>query len=176
MAKDRSRDTERDIAIVTSVREGMLTLPGYPANDEQREVKSRFWTAFKANPLVDERDVTPALGEELTGQSVAGWVSDKRFWPWFVTRQQTEIWLEAAAERAAALALFYLDPAVPMNDNARVSLIKAVLEFSGRNPPTRREIKWADREIATASAEELDAMAEKLSSQARRKPKDSQGT
>lgn len=151
--------------VLAAVREGIpLAMPTeYPrATAEQRHVKARFWLSFKDNPLTDIKDVTPALVEELTGKSVQKWCSqDVAFWPWFSSKQSTAIGLEIAAERATELCNFYLDPAVPFNDNARVSLIKLVLEYSGRTPPTRREIKWQDKSVGEMTPDELDAYLKK---------------
>ncbi len=130
---------------------------------EQRELKAKFWIEFRANPIADDADVTPALVEEILGHSIAGWLRQKHFWQWWSARDITKRYLEVGAEKAVEMALMYLDPAVPMQDSARVNLIKLVLEYAGKTPPVRKEIKWADRDIADLSDEQLDALIEKLS-------------
>lgn len=134
----------------------------FPASDEQRAIKAKFWLTLKANPIVDEKDVTPSLVEELIGKSVTQWTASPEFWTWFKDKDTTKASLEVAAEKAAELAVFYLNPAVPFNDNARVQLIKYVLEFSGRSPPSRKEIKWQDKDIAGLNEEQLIALIEKM--------------
>jgi hypothetical protein len=145
--------------------------PGFEAaTDEMRQLKSRFWLALRSNPIAEDTAVSPALVEQLTGRSVQKWLSDERFWPWFSTRDSTKQYLEVAAEKAAELALFYLNPAVPFNDNARASLMKLVLEYSGRTPPSTKVVKWQDKEIGELSEDQLNAFIDKLlESRARKK-------
>ena len=145
--------------------------PGYPdPSEEQRHLKSRFWLALRSNPIADDSEVSPALVEQMTGKSVQKWLGDDRFWPWFSTKDSTKVHLEHAAEKASELAMYYLNPAVPMNDNARVSLIKTVLEFSGRTPPTTKVVKWQDADVASMSEDQLRAFVDKMvESQVRRK-------
>ena len=137
----------------------------YIATQEQQRLKASFWLAFKSNPIADVDSISPALVEQLTGKSVQSWLSNPAFWEWFKVKNEVVENLEVAAMRAAELAIHYLDPSVPMNDNARVALMKLVLEFSGRTPPARKEIKWLDKEVADLSPEQLDALIAKLSSQ-----------
>jgi hypothetical protein len=138
-------------------------VPGfqYAPTDDMRALKSRFWHRFKQNPLIDEEDVTPALVEQLTGRSVQGFTNHPGFWPWFSNTKVTEILIEMAAERAAQTALGMLDPSFPLNDNARVQLIKYVLEFSGRSTQQRSIEKWMDKDVANADEKMLDEMIER---------------
>jgi hypothetical protein len=162
MTKERSEAK----AVLAAVRDGLPAIPLEPTwTEEQRQLKARFWLLFKQNPMTDRDDVTPALVEQVTGKSVHRWLADPKFWAWFTTKDSVKQGLEVAAEKAAELAILYLDPTIPFNDNARVQLIKYVLEFSGRSPPSRKEIKWHDKEIADLTPEQLDALIVKLSSQ-----------
>ncbi len=137
--------------------------PGYDeATDEQRQLKSRFWLALRSNPIAEDTEVSPALVQQLTGRSVQKWLSNENFWPWFATRDTTRQYLEVSAEKAAELAMFYLNPAVPFNDNARVSLIKIVLEYSGRTPPSTKVVKWQDADVANMSEDQLNAFIDKM--------------
>ncbi len=147
--------------VIATLRKAVCT-PSYQPSEEQRSLKAQFWIAFKANPLCDVDDITPALVNQLTGVDVQKWLSDDRYWPWMATRDSVKLSLEIAAEKAAEMAIAYLDPSVPMNDNARVQLIKYVLEFSGRSPATRREEKWMDKEVGQLNEEQLDALIAKL--------------
>ena len=157
-------DKKVDRAIVASVREAtLIPAVSYPATEEQRRVKAKFWIEFRANPLVDKDAVTPNHILDLVGYDVSKWMGDSRFWSWFASTNDTiKENLEIAAEKASELALYYLDPSTFLNDNARVQLIKYVLEFAGRTPPTRKEIKWHDKEIADLSHDQLDALISKL--------------
>lgn len=159
--------------VLAAIGQGALLslTPDFPAaTEEQRQLKSRFWLAMRANPIAEDTQVSPALVEQLTGKSVQKWLSDERFWPWFSTKDSTKQYLEVAAEKAAELALFYLNPAVPFNDNARTSLIKIVLEYSGRTPPSTKVVKWQDKEIGDLSEDQLNAFIDKLlESRARKK-------
>lgn len=150
-------------AATQSVGELEGVVPGfaYAPTDDVRALKARFWHAFKANPTVDESQVTPALVEAVLGRSVRGYVSHPGFWPWFSNQRVTEALIEMAAERAAETALQMLNPAFPLNDNARVQLIKYVLEFSGRSPPSRKVEKWMDKEVANLDEKELDTLIAK---------------
>lgn len=150
-------------AVVSAVRDA-IPVPAltYQPTDTQREVKAKFWLAFKDNPLCETDAVNPAVIEQLTGVDVQAWSRDKRFWAWFTIKDQVRLNLEIAAERASEMAMMMLDPAHPMNDNARVQLVKYVLEFAGRTPPSRKEIKWADKEVGDMSPEELKALIDKL--------------
>jgi len=154
------RKTPHEVAVLGAVAT-IEPWSEYPATDEQRAIKAKFWIAFKQNPIIDEKDVNAALVQEFTGHSIAGWMSDPAFWRWFSSKDSTKHIIEVAAEKAAELASFYLNPAVPFNDNARVQLIKYMLEFSGRSPPSRKEIKWQDKEIADLTSEQLDALIQK---------------
>ncbi len=156
----KPRDT--DTSVVAAVRHA-LPVPAlsYQPTDEQRAIKAKFWLEFKRNPLTDTDNVSPALVEQLGGVSVQKWLSDPSFWDWFCVKDQVKVNLEIAAERASELAMFYLDPSVPLNDNARVQLIKYVLEFSGRAPPSRRDIKVLDREIGEMSEDQLQTYIDK---------------
>ena len=153
---------KNDGALVSSLGKELACLVEPTWTREQLKLKAKFWLAFKSNPLQGEEDVSPALVEELTGTSVQQWLSDPQFWPWFSTRDEVKENLEVAAMKAAELAVYYLDPSVPFNDNARTQLIKYVLEFSGRSPPSRKEIKWHDREVADLTPDQLDALIENL--------------
>lgn len=154
--------------VLAQLREATLVPDlAYHPTEEQRRLKAKFWLAFRNNPITEETMVTPGLVEDMTGKSVQKWLSDPAFWAWFgATKDTTKENLEAAAEKASELAMFYLDPSVPFNDNARVQLIKYVLEFSGRSPPSRKEIKWHDKEIQDLSEEQLDALIAKLTKRA----------
>ena len=157
-----SNDRPAPKAVLAAVREGLPAIPVEPSwTDEQRQLKARFWLQHKQNPLNDKDDITPIMVEQATGKSVRKWLDDSAFWAWFATRDSVKQGLEVAAEKAAELAILYLDPSVPFNDNARVQLIKYVLEFSGRTPPSRKEIKWHDKEIADMTPEQLDAFIAK---------------
>lgn len=163
MPKDRD-DAQ---ALVAAVREATLQPHlQYHPTPEQRELKARFWLEFRQNPIVDDTDVTPALVEDVLGRSVQGWLTDPKFWTWFSSKDTVRKNLEIAAEQASEWAMLALDPAFPLNDNARVQLVKYVLEFSGRSPPSRKEIKWADRDVAALNEDELNALIEKLSRKA----------
>jgi hypothetical protein len=143
-------------SVVDAVRDALPvpSLAYYPT-DAQRELKASFWLAHKKNPLVDDDQITPALVESLTGVSVQCWLSDDKFWSWFSIRDSVKLNLEVAAERASELAMHYMDPSIPFNDNARVQLIKYVLEFAGRAPPLHKVIKWGDKAVADMSENEL---------------------
>ena len=149
------------LAAMRSAMPVLLAHGEYQADNKLRQLKARFWQLFNSNPLVDVKDITPALAEDLLGKSLKGHLSDPRFWPWFSTKDSAKQNLEVCAERATELALYYLDPAIPLQDSARINLIKIVLEFSGRTPPARKEIKWQDREIGDLSQEDLDAFIQK---------------
>lgn len=154
-----------DSQVVKVVREATLSpqLSYYPT-EEQRLVKARFWKAFKANPLTDVVQISPAQVEEMTGHSVQKWLGDKAFWPWFSrSKDTTGEYLEVAAEKAGELAMHFLNPAIEFNDNARVALMKLVLEYSGRAPASRKEVKWHDKEVAELNEDQLDALIDKLS-------------
>ncbi len=141
--------------------EGVVPGFNYAPTDDIRALKSRFWLLFKANQICDEDQITPAVVEEVTGRSLKGHMGHPAFWGWFSNQRVTEIMIEMAAERASETALRMLDPSFPLNDNARVQLIKYVLEFSGRSPPTRRDVKWLDKEVGALDEKDLDAMIEK---------------
>lgn len=150
-------------ALVSALRNAeMASHVMFQPSHEQRQLKSKFWIDFKSNPIADDRDVTPALVEEVLGRDIRGWLSQPQFWPWFSTRDSTKQFLEVAAEKAAEMAIMLLDPSTPLQDNARVQLIKIVLDFSGRAPASRKEIKWADREVENLSESELDSLIDKL--------------
>lgn len=158
------KDRDEALKLVDSVRDvTLLPQVAYRPNDDQRELKAKFWLDFKQNPLVDTADVSPALVEELTGKPIDHWLKLPGFWDWFKssTTDTTKRYLEVAAEKAAEMAIMMLDPATPLNDNARVQLIKYVLEFSGRSPPQRRDVKWLDREIQDLDAKQLDDLIAK---------------
>lgn len=160
--------TPPETGLVRRIADALPGRPGmaYDPSDDQRKVKAKFWLRFRENPVIDRKDVTPALVEQLTGVSVQAWTKDTGFWDWFNVSDQVKENLEIAAERASELALKFLDPLVPMNDNARVQLIKYVLEFAGRAPPQRKEVKWHDKEIAEMTQEQLDALIARLTSRA----------
>lgn len=162
-----SKPTHEPKAVLAAVRDGLPAIPVHPSwSEEQRQFKARFWLKFKQTPLIDAEDVTPALVEQLMGKPIPlHWRDDRSWWPWFGTKDSVKQGLEVAAEKAAELAILYLDPTVPFNDNARVQLIKYVLEFSGRTPPSRKEIKWHDKEIADMTPDQLEAYIEKQSRQ-----------
>jgi hypothetical protein len=154
-------DKKPEAAIVGAVRDGLARQ--FLPTSEQLNAKAKFWIAFRQNPVVDERDVTPAMVEDLLGRPIQSWLAEPKFWEWWSERDTAGRQIQVAAEKAAELAVYYLDPSVPLNDNARIQLIKYVLEFSGRTPPSRREIRWADKEVAELSERELDELINKLS-------------
>lgn len=150
--------------ILTAVNSGLPVLLAhneFDADLKLRQMKARFWQLFYANPLMDVKDITPTVVEQTLGKSVRGHLSNPHFWSWFTTKDSAKQNLEVAAERASELAIYYLNPAVPLQDSARVNLIKIVLEYSGRTPPSRKEVVWQDKEVGSLTSEELDAFINK---------------
>lgn len=158
--------TKRNDELSAVAHEAILEgVPGfaYVPTDKDRALKAQFWSKFKQNPIVDEADVTPELVKRYTGRDISGLMKHPDFWVWFSNSRTTEQLLEMAAERGAAMAVRMLDPSVVMNDNARVQLIKIVMDYSGRTPPSHKVIKWADRDVAALDEDQLDELIAKLS-------------
>ncbi len=150
-----------EVSIVGAIGRALGTV--HNPSDDERTLKARFWLKFRENPIIDSDDVTAALVAQLTGdESIHEYVKVKGFWAWFNVKDQVKENLEIAAERASELALAMLDPMYKCNDNARVQLVKYVLEFAGRAPATRKEVKWADKDINEMSSEQLDALISKM--------------
>lgn len=164
MTRKQRRDDE---LLIGAVKDAMV-LPQvlFVPTPEQRELKAKFWLEFLANPIIDNTDISPLVVEEYLGRPISAWMKQPNFWQWFKSRDMTKRYLEIAAEKACELAIMYLDPAIPMQDSARVNLMKIVLEFAGRTPPVRKEIKWQDQDVASLDDQQLDALIAKLSRKA----------
>lgn len=162
----RSRSGDQGLAALTAIR-GATLLPEVLFNptEEQRELKAKFWFEYNANPLIDDDQITPTVVSDVLGRDISSWTKQPHFWDWFKSRDIVKRRLEVAAEKASELAIALLDPSVPMQDSARVNLIKIVLEFAGRTPPVRKETKWHDKEIGELDDQQLDALIEKMIAQ-----------
>lgn len=128
----------------------------FTPTDTQLLVKSKFWRRMKENPMHDANRVSAATVEQITGSSqVRHWWSDKSFKEWFLDKDYVQHGLQGLAEMGIQVMMdILMDPKQPAA--AKANILKMVYEFADYRPAIKKQIKWADAEIANMEPDEVD--------------------
>jgi hypothetical protein len=128
----------------------------FTPDDWMLMAKSKFWRRHAENPMFDADNVQLTQVVRITKCSkLSRFWGNEQFRDWFLDKDYVSHGLKALAEKAIRVLNELLDdPKCP--HQAKVRAIEQIFEFGDYKPPVRREVKWADAELAKWNKEELD--------------------
>lgn len=131
----------------------------YIPNDQQRKLKSAFWTRFNENPICEPQDVTVAIIQRVAQDGrLEKWWSQAGFKEWFRNQEEFRERVESMAHLALDTLMVILVTDDPKMSSARVNAAKLLLEMARKLPSrTESKEKYADEKISGMSKKQLDA-------------------
>lgn len=134
---------------------------GFQPEPDHRRVKAAFWAKFYEDPKMDRDRVTlAAVQQYLPDYRLRKWWSMPGFKEWFTNkdewRQKQEYLVMLAQDEAERILLDR-----NANANAKVGLIKFLVESIGRASPKMKEVKMLDDAIHKMTPEQLEEFVKK---------------
>lgn len=142
---------------IVDLAEDLVFIPS-PA---QRKAKAKFWMAVKDNPSVDPNNISASQAESIiNNQSVRKWWAQPGFKEWFKGKEEFRERLEYLCQVGLDTAEEILLIDDPKAVNAKVSLIKVLLEAGGKIDKGK-QIKLLDESVQKMSKAQLEEYMKK---------------
>lgn len=129
----------------------------------QRKAKASYWSVVSSNPLLDtDRELTLAQIQQVVNDArLDKWWSEPGFKDWFANKDEFRQKLEYLCMLAQDTAEEILISEDPRSVNAKVSLIKVLLEAGGKVAPRQKEVKYLDEQINKMDIKQIEEVLKK---------------
>jgi len=129
----------------------------------QRQTKAKFMVSLEENPSVDPSEVSLAAAIQITGDSrLEKWWKRPGFADWFRGKEEFKERLEYLCQLGLDTAEDILLSDDPKSVNAKVSLIKVLLESGGKMPAKGKEVKFLDEAVQKMNKQQLEQQLKRL--------------
>jgi hypothetical protein len=153
----KSKKLDTAFSSIFEVSSDLVFIPSPP----QRKCKSKFWITMHEDPQADPNNINVTMAVNLTGnRQLEHWWKQPGFEDWFKGKEEFRERVEYLCQIGLDTAEEILLSDDPKAVNAKVSLIKVLMEAGGKISKTK-EVKILDEAVQKMNKAQLEAYIKK---------------